>query len=205
MPGIREQKKRDTADRLGKVTTSIAAKRGISAVSPAEICTIVGVSARTFHNYFATREEAIEHHIRKVMAYWPIAISKAPQEWDSIQVLMQTTKDNIENGGEDDFTYVDALILSGLLSNLGNMRPQDLVLDGIRDAALALSEREGFSEIQDEHLVMAHWAWHAVYGAVLGAHGADDPENAFMPLFHAALKTVETVLREGLFKLPEGV
>ncbi|MCK2200900.1 hypothetical protein [Corynebacterium callunae] len=97
------------------------------------------------------------------------------------------------------------LILSGTLSNLGNMKPHDFVIAGLHGAAEALSKRAAFDEIQDEHLMMVHFAWEAVHGAVLGAHGADDPESAFMPLFKAAITTVEGVLREGLFKFPEGV
>lgn len=164
-----------------------------------------GVSTRTFHNYFATREDAVAHHMSKVLASWPNNIAEAPAEWDTIKVLVETTGSNIESDGEDDFTYADVLILSGTLSNLGNMKPHDFVIAGLRGAAVALSKRAGFDEIQNEHLVMVHFAWQAVSGAVLGAHGADDPESALMPLFRAAITTVDRVLRGGLFEFPEGV
>lgn len=182
-----------------------AAEHGIHGVSPAEVSKIVGVSTCTFHNYFPTREDAVAHHMSKVLASWPDNIAEAPADWDIIKVLVETTESNIQGDSEDDFTYADVLILSVTLSNLGNMKPHDFVIAGLRGAAEALSKRAGLYEIPDEHLVMVHFAWEAVHGAVLGAHGADDPESAFMPLFRAAITTVERVLREGLFEFPEGV
>lgn len=205
MSGIREQKKRATKAALARAATEIAVERGISGVSAVEVTETVGVSTRTFHNYFSTREEAVAHHIRTVMTIWPREILAAPEELDEITVLVRTAFNNIANGDGEELTYADALILSGSLSSLGNMAPHDLLLEGITAAATALSQRAGYGTMQDEHLVMVHVVWVAVSGAVLGARGADDPETAFRPLIEATLATAEKILRDGLFELPDGV
>lgn len=205
MSGVRERKKREMKNALAKVATEIAAERGVTSVTANEVTEAVGVSTRTFHNYFSTREEAIAHHLRRVMGLWPTSIAAAPTDWDPVTVLMQTTYDNISNGTQGELTYADALVLSGALSSLDNMAPQDLLLEGLVASATELARREGFDEHENRHLVMVHTVWAAVHATVLGARGADDPESAFRPLLGATLKTAETILREGLFELPDGV
>ena len=57
--GLRERKKIATRQALGVAATRLAADRGLENVLVEDIAEAVGVSARTFNNYFASKYEAI--------------------------------------------------------------------------------------------------------------------------------------------------
>jgi AcrR family transcriptional regulator len=57
--GLRERKKRATRQALGEAALRLAADRGLEHLTVEEISEAAGVSARTFFNYFSSKEEAI--------------------------------------------------------------------------------------------------------------------------------------------------
>ena len=57
--GLRERKKRATRQALGSAALRLAADRGLEHLTVEDISDAVGVSARTFFNYFSGKEEAI--------------------------------------------------------------------------------------------------------------------------------------------------
>ncbi|MDY6049238.1 MAG: TetR/AcrR family transcriptional regulator [Corynebacterium sp.] len=59
MAGLRESKKAATREAIARSAASLSLQKGITEVTVAEISEMANVSARTFHNYFASREEAI--------------------------------------------------------------------------------------------------------------------------------------------------
>lgn len=56
--GLREAKKRATRRDLSRTTRRLALEHGYDAVTVEQVCSEVGVSVRTFHNYFASKDDA---------------------------------------------------------------------------------------------------------------------------------------------------
>ncbi|WP_165063162.1 TetR/AcrR family transcriptional regulator [Marisediminicola senii] len=57
--GLRERKRRATAAAIGNATRALAAERGFSHVTVEQVCDAVGISRRTFFNYFPSKEDAL--------------------------------------------------------------------------------------------------------------------------------------------------
>ena len=58
MSGLRETKKAATRTALSRAAAEIALMEGPEAFTVAAIAAAAGVSPRTFHNYFPSREDA---------------------------------------------------------------------------------------------------------------------------------------------------
>lgn len=60
--GLRERKRRQTRKALTAAARSLTAAKGLSGFTVEEVCDEVGISRRTFFNYFPTKEDAILGH-----------------------------------------------------------------------------------------------------------------------------------------------
>src|SRR3954465_1350191 len=65
--GLREGKKRARREALIDATHRLVAEHGLDAVTVEAICEEAGVSARTFFNYFETKDDAVLGHTP-----WPL-------------------------------------------------------------------------------------------------------------------------------------
>lgn len=68
-PSLRDQKKAALRDELSVTTVLLARERGLDNVRVEDIVRQVGVSRRTFGNYFSSKEDAIaDRHVQRVRA-----------------------------------------------------------------------------------------------------------------------------------------
>ncbi len=85
--GLRERKKQATRAALSHAAWTMMLDKGLDAVSPESVAEAVGVSGRTFRNYFLSREEAIvEAVVRHVEAIADALRTRPAGEpvWDSL-------------------------------------------------------------------------------------------------------------------------
>lgn len=85
--GLRERKKEQTRAALSWATIRLAVERGLENVRVDDIAAEVGVSARTFNNYFSSKGEAIAaRHLDRARRIETELRTRPPEEplWDAI-------------------------------------------------------------------------------------------------------------------------
>lgn len=62
-PGLRERKRAATRSAVTALARAFTAERGLNGYTVEEVCEAVGISRRTFFNYFPTKEDAVIGHV----------------------------------------------------------------------------------------------------------------------------------------------
>lgn len=86
-PGLRERKKQQTREALSWAALRLAVERGLGNVLVEDIAAEVGVSPRTFNNYFSSKAEAITwRHLDRARRIADLLRTRPPTEplWESI-------------------------------------------------------------------------------------------------------------------------
>ncbi|MET9296149.1 TetR/AcrR family transcriptional regulator [Streptomyces sp. NPDC003077] len=89
-PGLRERKKRATRLALSEAAIRLAARLGFEHVTVEAISEEAGVSARTFFNYFKTREEAFVMADPEAGKRIRRAVREAPAHLSALEVVRET-------------------------------------------------------------------------------------------------------------------
>ena len=66
---LREEKKAATRRAISEATAALVLEEGTAAATVARVSERAGVSARTFHNYFADIDEALEEFLKKAFRH----------------------------------------------------------------------------------------------------------------------------------------
>jgi len=69
-PGLRDRKKAATRAALAAATAELAREHGLHSVTADAIAARAGVSTRTFHNYFASKEDAVLAYLESRVEEW---------------------------------------------------------------------------------------------------------------------------------------
>ncbi|UYP19234.1 TetR/AcrR family transcriptional regulator [Rhodococcus sp. Z13] len=89
-PGLRDRKKAATRAALANAAAELARDHGLHAVTADAIAARAGVSTRTFHNYFASKEEAFLVHLETRVEEWIELLRDRPRDEHILDSLLET-------------------------------------------------------------------------------------------------------------------
>lgn len=98
MSGLRETKKAATRHALSRAAAEIALAEGPEGLTIASIATRAGVSTRTFHNYFASREDALLEFISDRIRDLVEQLDEVPGELGLIEAVEHLVVEHLRAG-----------------------------------------------------------------------------------------------------------
>jgi AcrR family transcriptional regulator len=143
--GLREQKKRETREALREAALRLALERGPDNVRVDDIAEAAGVSARTYNNYFSSREQAIvaavtaerETRVAAAVAARPAHVRLAdavveavveqytsPDSRDRDTLLLITTRPTLREAFVDTATAIEHPLTAVIAHRLGDPDPR---------------------------------------------------------------------------------
>ncbi|RFU39324.1 TetR family transcriptional regulator, partial [Actinomadura logoneensis] len=151
--GLRERKKAATRDALSRAAARLALEHGVEGVTVDAIAASAGVSARTFHNYFPGKEEAIVAPLTDAARALLAGLAGRPADepvWESVRAVLHEVVAPPERFEETvalmRIVKTDPALVASQLCGLGEMQ---------RDAAALIAARTGADPARDlyPHLV----------------------------------------------------
>ena len=112
MASLRERKKADTRIRLSVAAVELLVTEGAEGATVAAIAERAGVSARTFHNYFAHREDAFVHFLQEQVAEWVRQVEQTPADLNPIAALHRIIRE-LYRRSSDDIDAAENLLVAG--------------------------------------------------------------------------------------------
>lgn len=109
---LREEKKAATRRAISEAAATLLLEEGTDAATVARVSERAGVSARTFHNYFADIDEALVEFLRKVFATIADQIDAMPADISSAEVMETIIIDALNEDGFDLYS-ASTLVLLG--------------------------------------------------------------------------------------------
>jgi AcrR family transcriptional regulator len=88
-PGLRERKKAETRSALGSAALFLALERGPEIVTADDIASAAHVSPRTFHNYYANKEEALIVGWRSILHVYVDQLLARPADESILESLYE--------------------------------------------------------------------------------------------------------------------
>ncbi|MFF8913068.1 TetR/AcrR family transcriptional regulator [Streptomyces sp. NPDC015032] len=164
--GLRERKKRATRDALADVALRMAADRGIEKMTVEAVTDAVGVSVRTFFNYYPCLEDAITRPDQDGAERIRRAVMNAPEELTALNALREAIGQElapIEEGHER------WELQMAVLRTSPSLLPRFLAAQGADERALVavVAERLGQDPELDLHpRLLTHVTIAAVRAAV---------------------------------------
>ncbi|STC69916.1 TetR/AcrR family transcriptional regulator [Corynebacterium pilosum] len=106
MPTAREAKKAETRARLMRETARLVLVRGTEGTTVADVASAVGVSARTFHNYFASLEAALEEFLHAQAQAFRAELDQAPAGASLLDTVEEIVLDSFHGNSTDNVDNV---------------------------------------------------------------------------------------------------
>lgn len=93
--GLRERKKLETRTALRRAAVRLYLERGPSAVTVHDICEAVGISPRTFFNYFDTKDDAVFDWDHRLVGHLLELLAARPAEEAPLEALHRALRASI--------------------------------------------------------------------------------------------------------------
>ncbi|MCX4450359.1 TetR family transcriptional regulator [Streptomyces sp. NPDC087866] len=164
--GLRERKKRATRDALAGAALRMAADRGFEHVTVEAVTAAVGVSVRTFFNYFPCLEDAITRPAQENAERTRRAVLNAPEHLTALEALSEAIAQELASIEEDHERWELQL---AVLKKSPALLPNFLAARGADETAMVAVVAERLGQDPESDLyprLLAHVAVAAVRAAV---------------------------------------
>ncbi|MFD5725761.1 MULTISPECIES: acyl-CoA-like ligand-binding transcription factor [unclassified Streptomyces] len=164
--GLRERKKRATRDALAGAALRMAADRGFEHVTVEAVTEAVGVSVRTFFNYFPCLEDAITRPAQENAERTRRAVLNAPEHLTALDALSKAIAQELASIEEDHERWELQL---EVLKKSPALLPNFLAARGADETAMVAVVAERLGQDPETDLyprLLAHVAVAAVRAAV---------------------------------------
>ncbi|THA64512.1 TetR family transcriptional regulator [Streptomyces sp. A0958] len=164
--GLRERKKRATRDALAGAALCMAADRGFEDVTVEAVTDAVGVSVRTFFNYFPCLEDAITRPGQENAERTRRAVLNAPEHLTALEALSEAIAQELAQIEEDHERWE---LQMAVLRKSPALLPNFLAARGADETAMVAVVAERLGQDPETDLyprLLAHVALAAVRAAV---------------------------------------
>ncbi|MYY02887.1 MULTISPECIES: TetR family transcriptional regulator [unclassified Streptomyces] len=192
--GLRERKKRATRDALAGTALRMAAERGFEHVTVEAVTDAVGVSVRTFFNYFPCLEDAITRPGQENAERTRRAVLNAPEHLSALEALSEAIAQELAQIEEDHERWE---LQMAVLRKSPALLPNFLAARGADETAMVAVVAERLGQDPETDLyprLLAHVALAAVRAAV-EVWVASGRTRTFQGLYREAFAALAAGLR----------
>jgi len=201
MTGLRERKKADTRRALSDAALDLAFERGLENVTREDIANLVGVSLRTFNNYFNGKFEALGYRQAERMRRGVALLRQRPADeplWTSItHVVVETLEADFGDVRDDENWVPSRQELAEVRKLLMNPQVRNAVPNQLLDEWIAaVAERTGTDPDRDLYPRLVVAVVRAIGDAAAEAYVRAEPPVAITELIRAGFAAVSAGMPE---------
>lgn len=141
MTGLREKKKEQTRRRIAQSAVELLTTLRNDQVTIAAIAEHAEVSARTFHNYFPTREAALFYFLQIVVDRWVENIRNSPAGLGPIDIMYRLIDDSTSKEPGDPFSFASLTRVIDHINYVTACEDQTEAYDVVKRISDAICER----------------------------------------------------------------
>ncbi|QRP48670.1 TetR/AcrR family transcriptional regulator [Amycolatopsis sp. FDAARGOS 1241] len=150
-PGLRERKKLETHRTLATTAVRLVGERGLDHVTVEDIAAEAGVSARTFFNYFASKEDSVviahADHAERSLRMVDRLAGAAPT-LSTLEALLASVREDLAEIDENRDEWLTRIRI--IKDNPGlTLRAMSLSSDAVEPTIAAIAKRSGTDPAKD--------------------------------------------------------
>jgi len=191
--GLRDRKKAATRAALAAAAVDLARERGWHDVTADAIAARAGVSTRTFHNYFASKDEAVVVHLEGRVDEWIDILRQRPRDEHVLDSLLETALE-IVRGARWPFDEIVACIALVEESNISTSRRLEVERRSAQLIVEVIADRTGTDPATDLYPSLLNYAAMSALRAAVEMHMCQGPEA----------RSAEDFIREAFDQLRRG-